>query len=291
MGCSSFSGGRLALSRSEAHPRECGNPALGGTLAGIQDAHWHNWGQPRATGTGHLVDGLGYRYPARFTAFGRLRRDGVAFYSRMHLVSKGEERGGAFRPGLNATVAIAPSHLSAESRTRTADRRLVRSTARTRSGAVDGCRASQLTVKLGHSEAAGGTAGANIEFVNRSTHICVVHGWPKLKAETATGSSALARDFPAADFAGFASGGIGGRVGVPRVVIGPGRRADAIFAAADGPGSRPCGQPYRTLRVTPPGTTQSVALSAWIPYLGQFLPSCSQIRLSPALPSADLYKG
>jgi hypothetical protein len=81
------------------------------------------------------------------------------------------------------------------------------------------------------------------------------------------------------------------RIGVPSVVIRPGHRADAIFAAADGTGGEQCGKPYRTLRVTAPGAIRSVSISAYILYLGHFLPSCGEIRLSPILPSADLYKG
>lgn len=148
-----------------------------------------------------------------------------------------------------------------------------------------------MIIRMGHSQAAGGTAGADIEFINRSTRVCKLHGWPRLIAETAAGSSAPARDWPASDFAGFAVGGISDRVGVPTVILKPNRRADAVFAAADARGIRPCRRPYHTLRVTPPGNTQSVTISAWIWYLGRFLPSCSQIRLSPVLPSRDLYKG
>lgn len=153
------------------------------------------------------------------------------------------------------------------------------------------CRASQLTVKLGHSEAGGGTAGADIEFINRSKSICSLSGWPKLVAHAANGGSARAHRFPAADFAGLAVGVNSGQIGVPTVVVRPGRRADAIFAAADGPGAQPCGKPYRTLSVTAPGTIRNAAVSAWIPDLDHFLPSCSQIRLSPVLPSADVYQG
>jgi hypothetical protein len=187
-----------------------------------------------------------------------------------------------------ATAAVSAALLASVGTSSAADHRAVRDSSQTRFHA---CRASQLTVKLGHSEAGGGTTGGDIEFANRSTSVCTLSGWPKLVAHTANGSSARAHRYPAADFAGFAVGVDVARVRVPIVVIRPGRRADAIFAAADGPGNRPCGKPYRTLHITAPGTTENVAISAWIPYLDHFLPSCSQIRLSPVLPSADLYKG
>lgn len=156
--------------------------------------------------------------------------------------------------------------------------------------AVRDCRTSQLTVRMGHSEAGLGTTGADIEFIDRSSRTCDLHGWPTLVAHRAAHGSTRARDWPAAGFAGFAAD-VRHPPREPTIVIKPHHRADAIFAAADGPGRKPCGKPYRTLAVTPPGDSQSVSISAWIPYLGRFLPSCSKIILSPVLPSADLYKG
>jgi hypothetical protein len=197
---------------------------------------------------------------------------------------------------LSASAASAAGAQQSARSFRAADGRVIervsdRNLATKRSTTTHACRTSQLTIRMGHSQAGGGTAGADIEFINRSKHVCDLRGWPTLTAEIAARSSALAHDWPAADFAGFAAGGISARVGVPTVILVPNRRADAVFAAADGPGIRPCGRPYRTLHVTPPGSTESVAISAWIWYLGRFLPSCSQIRLSPVLPSTDLYKG
>lgn len=110
MGCNAFPSFRLA--HMKAHPRDCGNAALGGSTAGIQDAHWRHWGAPVAAGRGHLVDGLGFRYPARFWVYGRSHRDGVTFYSRMHVISQGEVMGGAWRPGINKVVRVTPARLA-----------------------------------------------------------------------------------------------------------------------------------------------------------------------------------
>jgi Protein of unknown function (DUF4232) len=153
--------------------------------------------------------------------------------------------------------------------------------------ATHACRTSELNIRIGHSQAAGGTAGAYIEFINRSMRVCKLQGWPRLIAGSASRGFAVVRDTPASGLAGV----IRPRIGVPTVILVHNHRADAVFAAADGQGIKPCGRPYRTLRVIPPGNTQSVTLSAWIWYLGRFLPSCGQIRLSPVLPSTDLYKG
>jgi hypothetical protein len=115
MGCSHFGRGRIVLSRVKAHPSDCGNGALGGTSAGIYGASWRNWGAPVSAGRGQLVDGLGFRYQAHFWVFGRSRRDGATFYTRMHLISVGAYRGDAWRPGLNRTVSITPYGLTKRS--------------------------------------------------------------------------------------------------------------------------------------------------------------------------------
>lgn len=154
--------------------------------------------------------------------------------------------------------------------------------------AMPTCRASQLKITMGYSFAGLGTAGANIRFINRSTVSCELYGWPKLIAETSAPSSAhtRAQDWPGPEFADVS------QVGVPTVILKPNQRADAIFDAADhSPNGAPCGPARRSLRVTPPENTRSVAISAWIPYLGQFLPSCSPIRLSPVLASTSVYDG
>jgi hypothetical protein len=150
------------------------------------------------------------------------------------------------------------------------------------------CRTSQLKIITGHSFAGLGTAGANIRFTNRSSKSCELHRWPTLIATTAAPDTAhaAAQDRPGTEFADVS------QVGVPTVILKPNHRADAIFEAADGsPSGTTCGPAYRTLRVTPPGNTKSVTISARIPYLGRFLPSCSQIRLSPVLASTAVYKG
>ena len=149
------------------------------------------------------------------------------------------------------------------------------------------CRTSQLEIKMGHNGPAAGTVSAYIEFINRSVRVCDLRGWPTLIAETAAGGSARAGNGPASEFAGVTATG----VGVPTVTLKPNQRADAVFSAADGQGITPCGPRYRTLRLTPPANTKAVTISAWIPNLDAFLPSCSHIHVSPTLPSSYLYKG
>ena len=81
--------------------------------------------------------------------------------------------------------------------------------------------------------------------------------------------------------------------GIPVVTIAPGRRADAVFTVSDnpGPGKATCPPPFRRLRVTPPGNARSVVVSAWLPYYGQFLPSCTAIEVSMVVAASELFGG
>ena len=116
IGCSKLGdGGRLTALK--ARPRSCGIAAIEGTTSGLRNVRWHDWRAARATGTGQLVDGLGFVHPAHFTAFARTSRDGVAFYSRLHVVSKSVRvrTGGCEgckpytrEPGINKTVDVTP---------------------------------------------------------------------------------------------------------------------------------------------------------------------------------------
>jgi hypothetical protein len=76
--------------------------------------------------------------------------------------------------------------------------------------------------------------------------------------------------------------------GVPVVTLRHGGLAVAVFTGGDNPGSGKtrCGAPYRRLRVTPPGNFRSVELSAWLPYLDGYLPSCTRIEISFVVPNA-----
>jgi hypothetical protein len=121
MGCAKLGSAGATLPIMKAHPQDCGISALEGTSAGLKGAHWSKWGAPRAIGTGHVVDGLGFLHPAHFVAFGRIRRNAVTFYSRLHVLSMAVTihdtnpcQGCAAytrEPGLNKTVNITPSQL------------------------------------------------------------------------------------------------------------------------------------------------------------------------------------
>ena len=82
--------------------------------------------------------------------------------------------------------------------------------------------------------------------------------------------------------------------GLPNVILRPGERADAVFAGTDNPydrhGTR-CRSLFRRLRITPPGNSRSVFLSAWIGWLGGYLPACQRLRLSMVVRRSDIYHG
>jgi hypothetical protein len=150
------------------------------------------------------------------------------------------------------------------------------------------CAIAQLTISVGHSFAADRVAGANIRFTNRSSRACWLRGWPTLAFQTKPqGRPTRAKAAPDTLFADVK------QIGDPLVLLRPGQRADAIFDGADGPlsGTGTCGPAFKAIRVTPPGDTQHATVSAWIAWLGAYMPACSQIRVSPILPSSDVYKG
>jgi hypothetical protein len=153
--------------------------------------------------------------------------------------------------------------------------------------AVHPCQTPQLQIRRGYSSAGLGSTGAYVEFINRSGTPCEMHGWPTLVAQTPGHGSSRAQHLPGSTFTDVTIRG------VPTVTLAPDQRADAVFSASDGDtaNNKPCGHSYRTLRITPPGNTHSVTISAWIPYLGRYLPRCAPIRLSPVLPRRSLYKG
>lgn len=151
---------------------------------------------------------------------------------------------------------------------------------------VQRCERSELSVRVRHSFAGLGTAGAYIAFTNRSDRSCWLAGWPTVNGISFAGRPIHTRHRPARDFPDVSA------AGALRVVLHHGQRADSVFDGADGPpaGHR-CGQRLRWLEVTAPGSVGVVRVSAWIEYLDRYMPTCSSIRVSPVLPANDLHRG
>jgi hypothetical protein len=164
-----------------------------------------------------------------------------------------------------------------------------RTTAPCGNAAVAACTTSQLSIHAFHLGAALGTVGGYIAFKNRSSAPCSLTGWPTLVAVTPSRQTAKVVHAWSTMF-----GPTLRTKRAPTVILRHGARADAVFTAGDH-SALPTGAcpspPYRFLLVTPPNTTKSVQLSAWITGLGAYLPRCTDIYLSVVVPSADLYHG
>jgi len=154
------------------------------------------------------------------------------------------------------------------------------------------CATSELHIWLKHTGAALGTVGGYLAFTNRGTTACSLTGWPSLTAFR-QGASTTAIHVRETMFGPWLwVKGLERPVrGVPIVILKPGRSAVAAFTAGDHSGKRSgaCPAPYRQLRVTPPGSSTSTVISAW---LGGgyrvFLPSCTGIYLSMVVPASAL---
>ena len=143
------------------------------------------------------------------------------------------------------------------------------------------CATSQLKIRMLRSLVAAGNVGGYIGFRNRGTTPCRLRGWPILVAFD-PGSRTAVR-VRSTMFGPYVTG-------VPVVTLRPGKLAGAAFATSDnpGPGKLTCPRPYRRLRVTPPGSSQSVVLSAWLPALDAYLPACSRITVTLVVPASEL---
>jgi hypothetical protein len=153
------------------------------------------------------------------------------------------------------------------------------------SASIRTCRTSQLKITTVRSGAGLGQAWAYIGLTNRSQAACELEGWPTLVAITKTGKASTAHNVSPSGFPATTA-----KIPAPIVKLAPGKRADVAFSAAEGAATR-CPPSYRRLQVTPPGNTKSVLLSAWVQYLGAYLPDCSTIWVSPVVPPTYLQKG
>lgn len=148
------------------------------------------------------------------------------------------------------------------------------------------CATAQLHLAITHTSAAAGTVGGYLSFTNVGDSPCRLTGWPEVVGvrDGATGAPAL-RVRSALSGPSLA--------GQPVVTLAPGEHADAVVAGTDIPGAGPstCPAPYTSLRVTPPGATASVTVSAWITYANAYLPACTRLVVTMVVPPNDLFQG
>ena len=140
------------------------------------------------------------------------------------------------------------------------------------------CVTSQLKISLTNTGALAGQAGGYLKFTNKSGTPCRMTGWPAVIGLTASGQATHLRHLQLSMFGAW-------HYSAPPAVVAlkPGDSAYAIVAADDKPAgsSNRCPAPYARLRVSPPGDSGNVTISAWLPGAGSYLPSCASANGSP----------
>jgi hypothetical protein len=143
---------------------------------------------------------------------------------------------------------------------------------------VDACVTSQLKISIIDTGALAGQAGGYLKFTNDSQTPCRMSGWPVVIGLTATGKATRLRDLQSTMFGAWHY-----NAPPPVVTLRPGDPAYAVVAADDQPagGNTRCPAPYVRLRVSPPGDSGNVTISAWLPGASSYLPACTSADGSP----------
>ncbi len=140
------------------------------------------------------------------------------------------------------------------------------------------CITSELKITLTATGALAGQAGGYLKFTNDSGTQCRMSGWPVVIGLTATGQATRLERMQSSMFGAWHY-----TAPPPVVTLQPGNSAYAIVAADDKPagGNSRCPAPYVRLRVSPPGDSENVTISAWLPGAVSYLPACTSADGSP----------
>jgi hypothetical protein len=140
------------------------------------------------------------------------------------------------------------------------------------------CVTSQLKISLTNTSALAGQAGGYLKFTNNSGTPCRMTGWPAVTGLTAKGQATRLRQLQSSMFGAWHYS-----APPPVVALQPGDSAYAIVAADDKPAgsSTHCPAPYARLRISAPGDSGNVTISAWLPGASTYLPSCASASGSP----------
>jgi len=143
---------------------------------------------------------------------------------------------------------------------------------------VDACVTSRLKISLTNTGALAGQAGGYLRFTNDGGTPCRMSGWPAVTALKATGQATRLRHMQSSMFGAWQY-----TAPPPAVTLQPGDSAYAIVAADDRPAgdNTRCPAPYVRLRVSPPGDSGHVTISAWLPGAASYLPACPSASGSP----------
>ena len=146
--------------------------------------------------------------------------------------------------------------------------------------AAGACVTSELKISLTATGALAGQAGGYLKFTNDSGTPCRMSGWPVVTGLTAAGQATRLRRMQSSMFGAWHY-----TAPPPVVTLRPGNSAYAIVAADDKPagGNSHCPTPYMRLQVSPPGDSENVTISAWLPGAVSYLPACTS---ADGLPTA-----
>lgn len=143
--------------------------------------------------------------------------------------------------------------------------------------ASDACTTSQLKIAITNSGALGGQAGGYLKFTNDGASACQLTGWPSVVALTSAGQGTTLKHAQSTMYGAWQA-----PAQLPMLELGPGDSAYAVVAADDQPtGNGGCPAPYRQLRVTPPGSSASVTVTAYLPGAQTYLPACTTAAGAP----------
>ena len=153
------------------------------------------------------------------------------------------------------------------------------------------CSITQLKITLiRRGGAVTGEVGGYLRFANAGHVTCLLHGWPKVIAVTASGLRITA----SRALHGTMLGAWQHTSTLPAIRLAPGAAAYAVLAAGDHSADNSGGCPaVRLLRVTPPASSGHVTLSARL-YDHVYLPACtsgsraSEIEFSAVVPLSDI---
>jgi hypothetical protein len=143
--------------------------------------------------------------------------------------------------------------------------------------ATTACTTSQLKIAITNSGALGGQAGGYLKFTNDGAGACQLTGWPSVVALTSAGQGTTLKHAQSTMYGAWQA-----PAQLPTLKLGPGDSAYAVVAADDQPtGNGGCPAPYRQLRVTPPGSSASVTVTAYLPGAQTYLPACTSATGAP----------
>jgi hypothetical protein len=147
------------------------------------------------------------------------------------------------------------------------------------------CVTSQLGISLTDTGALAGQAGGYLKFTNESGTPCRMSGWPAVIGLTANGQATPLRRLQSTMFGAWHY-----TPPPPVVTLQPRDSVYAIVAADDKPAgsATSCPAPYVRLRVSPPGDSANVTISAWLPGAGSNLPACTSADGSPTTGSSTI---